>query len=183
MRDEEIIKLYFDRDGDAVARTQEKYGAYLYTVSYDLIRNEQDAEECVNDAYSAAWNSMPPNRPAVLRTYLCKLVRNITLKRIREQSAQKRGGGQVMLALDELEGLVPGQTEDREYAEALSRSVRDFVKGMQPDARRVFLQRYYYFTDIRTIAEKNGFTKSKVKMMLKRSRDALREKLASEDLM
>ena len=86
MRDEEIIKLYFDRDGDAVARTQEKYGAYLYTVSYDLIRNEQDAEECVNDAYSAAWNSMPPNRPAVLRTYLCKLVRNITLKRIREQS-------------------------------------------------------------------------------------------------
>ena len=183
MRDEEIIKLYFDRDGDAVARTQEKYGAYLYTVSYDLIRNEQDAEECVNDAYSAAWNSMPPNRPAVLRTYLCKLVRNITIKRIREQNAKKRGGGQVILALDELEGLVPGQTEDTEYAEALSRSVRDFVKGMQPDARRVFLQRYYYFTDIGTIAEKNGFTKSKVKMMLKRSRDALREKLESEDLM
>ena len=181
MRDEEIIKLYFDRDGDAVARTQEKYGAYLYTVSYDLIRNEQDAEECVNDAYSAAWNSMPPNRPAVLRTYLCKLVRNITLKRIREQSAQKRGGGEVPLVLDELRDCTaPDTVEQQLDRRRLSEAIGRFLGTLGPQHRIIFVQRYWYCCPVDEIAEELEITKSKVTVTLMRTRKKLRTYLEKE---
>ena len=183
MKDEEIVRLYLLRDEDAIAYTQQKYGSYLYTASYDLIKNAEDAEECVNDAYIAAWNSIPPHKPEVLRTYMCKLVRNITINRIRDRNTARRGGGQVIIALDELEDTVPGQTDDTEYAMELERCVKCFVKELSPDARRVFIDRYYNFFDIGTIAKKHGYSQSKVKMMLKRSRDALRKKLESEDLM
>ena len=183
MEDKSIVELFFQRDEEALNRTAEKYGAYLKKTAYSIVGDKCDAEECVNDTYLSAWNSIPPHRPQVLQTYLCKLCRNHALMRLRYNNAEKRGGGKAVLALDEIAGVIPGETEDAGECEAIKKCVREFVGELDADGKTVFLQRYFNFYDVKTIAKNTGFTQSKVKMMLKRSRDRLKNKLESEGLM
>ena len=93
MEDQEIIRLYWDRDEAAIGATDEKYGAYCTAIALNILHRREDAEECVSDTYLRAWNAMPPQRPGRLSVFLGKITRNLSFSRYRVLYARKRGGG------------------------------------------------------------------------------------------
>ena len=115
MQDSQIIELYFSRDEQAIIKTAEKYGGYCATIATNILHDSFDSEECVNDAYLAAWNSIPPARPEHLSSYLAKLTRNIALNRYKAKNAERRGGGEFAVSLDELGDCIADESmeEDR----------------------------------------------------------------------
>ena len=184
MNDKSIVDLYFSRDEEAITQTDQKYGRYCYSIAYNILTNKEDAEESVSDTYMTAWRAIPPRRPSVLSTFLGKITRHISIDRWRERSANKRGGGEVTLALEELEDCVAGlQNVEMEYErKELIRAYVKFLDTLPITERRVFLCRYWYVDSIEAIAEKFGFSQSKVKTMLHRTRVKLRKQLAEEGL-
>lgn len=182
MDDKEIIDLYFSRNEEAIVQTDKKYGPYCYRIAHNILTNREDAEESVSDTYVRAWEAMPPHRPAVLATFLGKLTRNLSIDRWRARSAARRGGGETELSLEELGECVSGGQnveEALERKEAL-RAYIAFLEALPVTERRVFLSRYWYVESVETIARKYGFSQSKVKTMLHRTRKKLRKKLAEE---
>ncbi len=175
MEDASIVELYWQRQEQALQETKSKYGSYCASIAQRILHDMQEAEECVNDTYLGAWNSIPPHRPANLRTFLGKIARNLSLKRWRARSAAKRGSGEVALSLDELEECVSSDSDAEELLDAseLARMLDSFLGGLTPDERRIFVCRYWHFDSINEIAERLGFSPSKVKMSLKRTRDSL----------
>ena len=107
MEDKKIVDLYWLRSESAISETKTKYGKYCHTIAHNILCNIEDSEECVNDTYLRAWNSMPQHRPSVLKTFLGKITRNLALNRYKTLSANKRNYGQVPLALDELQECIP----------------------------------------------------------------------------
>ena len=182
MNDKSIVDLYFSRDEEAITQTDKKYGRYCYSIAYNILTNKEDAEESVSDTYMTAWRAIPPRRPSVLSTFLGKITRHISIDRWRERSAYKRGGGEVTLALDELEDCVAGlQNVEMEYErKELIRAYVKFLDTLPITDRRVFLCRYWYVDSVEAIAEKFGFSQSKVKTMLYRTRKKLRKTLWEE---
>ena len=182
MNDKNIVDLYFNRDEEAIAQTDKKYGRYCYSIAYNILTNKEDAEESVSDTYMTAWRAIPPRRPSVLSTFLGKITRHISIDRWRERSANKRGGGEVTLALEELEDCVAGlQNVEMEYErKELIRAYVKFLDMLPITERRVFLCRYWYVDSVEAIAEKFGFSQSKVKTMLYRTRKKLRKTLWEE---
>ena len=182
MNDKNIVDLYFNRDEEAIDQTDKKYGRYCYSIAYNILTNKEDAEESVSDTYMTAWRAIPPRRPSVLSTFLGKITRHISIDRWRERSAYKRGGGEVTLALEELEDCVAGlQNVEMEYErKELIRAYVKFLDALPVTERRVFLCRYWYVESIETLAEKFGFSQSKVKTMLYRTRKKLRKTLWEE---
>ena len=182
MNDKNIVDLYFNRDEEAIAQTDKKYGRYCYSIAYNILTNKEDAEESVSDTYMTAWRTIPPRRPSVLSTFLGKITRHISIDRWRERVATKRGGGEVPLALEELKDCVAGMQNvemDYERKEIVKAYVK-FLDTLPITERRVFLCRYWYVESIETIANKFGFSQSKVKTMLHRTRTKLRKRLAEE---
>ncbi|MGN0651091.1 MAG: RNA polymerase sigma factor [Oscillospiraceae bacterium] len=184
MEDEKIIELYFARSESAIAETSAKYGAFFRRISRNILCSAQDAEECVNDAYLKAWNSIPPQKPAKLQAYLARIVRNLSINRLKSLTAEKRGGGESPLALAELEECIPADdTVSRECERAeLSAALERFLQGLPEEKRRVFLQRYWYFVPVKDIAALGGMSESKVKSMLLRTRTQLRQFLEKEEI-
>ena len=184
MEDSRIVDLYWQRDETAIAETEKKYGKYCLSVARRILDDRQDAEECVNDTYLGAWNAMPPHRPAVLPTFLGKIARRLSLKKRRDRTAGKRGGGIVAESLDELEDCIPSgqRIDDALEGRELEAAVNAFLEGLPADERRVFLRRYWYFDSVREISVRYGFGESKVKMTLKRTRDKLRARLEKEGI-
>lgn len=182
MDDQGIVDLYFARNEDAIVQTDRKYGHYCYTIAHNILTNREDAEESVSDTYLAAWKSIPPSRPAILSTFLGKLTRNFSITRWRERSAAKRGGGELTLALEELGECVAGMEDvELEYErKEIIRCYIAFLDALPVTERRVFLCRYWYVESVESIAEKFGFSQSKVKTMLHRTRAKLRRQLAEE---
>ncbi|MBR4289485.1 MAG: sigma-70 family RNA polymerase sigma factor [Oscillospiraceae bacterium] len=182
MDDKAIIDLYFNRDEDAITQTDRKYGRYCYSIAYNILTNKEDAEESVNDTYMAAWREIPPSCPAVLSTFLGKITRHIAIDRWRERSALKRGGGEVPLALEELKDCIAGMQDiELEYErKEVIRAYVKFLDRLPVTERRVFLCRYWYVESIGSIADKFGFTQSKVKTMLHRTRVKLCKFIAEE---
>ena len=182
MNDKSIVDLYFSRDEEAITQTDQKYGRYCYSIAYNILTNKEDAEESVSDTYMTAWRAIPPRRPSVLSTFLGKITRHISIDRWRERSARKRGGGEVTFALEELEDCVAGlQNVEIEYErKELIRAYVKFLDTLPVTERRVFLCRYWYVDSVEAIAEKFGFSQSKVKTMLHRTRAKLRKQLAEE---
>ncbi|MBQ9680232.1 MAG: RNA polymerase sigma factor [Ruminococcus sp.] len=182
MEDKEIVALYWARDERALTHTKEKYDSYLYTVAVNILSTFQDAEECVSDTYVGAWNSMPPQKPAVLRTYLGRITRNLSLKRFRYLRAEKRYSGEADVALDELSEVLPDRESpyDEVQRQELVKVIQGFLTGLTSEQRMIFLMRYWYLATVSETARKLGFSQSKVKMTLKRTRDSLRELLEKE---
>lgn len=182
MEDSKIIDLFWMRSELAIAETASKYGKYCYAIAYNILSNPEDTEETVNDTYIGAWNSMPPHRPSILRTFLGKITRRISLKKYRDKNRDKRGGGEVALALDELDECIPSTTtvEDEVFALELSKSLNRFIAGLPDTERRVFLCRYWYLDSIDTISQEFNFSTSKVKSMLHRTRGKLLRHLSRE---
>jgi len=184
MEDSQIIKLYFDRSEQAIQETDTKYGGYCYSIAYNILTNREDSEEAVSDTYLSAWNAMPPRRPSVLATFLGKITRNISIDRWRKSRAFKRGGGQMEIALEELGECVSGgeSAEDTVARKEILASLNRFCAGLNDTDRKVFLCRYWYLDSMEEIAEKSGFSVSKVKSMLFRIRKRLNAHLEKEGL-
>ena len=181
MNDAEILDLYWARNEKAIDESAQKYGSYCRTVARNILGNPQDEQESLNDTWLAAWNSIPPQRPALLKAYLGKLARRISLKKWRERSALKRGGGEIPAALDELAECIPGGSIEAELDQAeLTQLLNSFIADLGMDERRVFLRRYWYLDSIAEIAARLSFSESKVKSMLHRLRQRLMKRLKEE---
>ena len=183
MTDLQIVELYWQRAEAAITETAAKYGGYCYSIAFNILQNSADSEESVNDTYMGAWNSIPPNRPSLLSTYLAKLTRRISIDKWRRAKAEKRGGGEMPLVLHELEECISdGNTAEKEleYKE-LSVAINTFVAGLPKDEQRVFVCRYWYLDSIEEIARRFAFSRGKVRTMLHRTRNKLKEYLTKEN--
>ncbi len=182
MDDNCIVDLYWKRNERAIEETDRKYGAYCRSIAFRILEDRSDADECVNDTYQGAWESIPPHRPVTLSTYLGKLTRRISLKVLRSRETQKRGNGIVALSLDELSECIPAGTAidaEVEFQELVA-TLNRFVSDLPVDERRVFVRRYYHAFSVKEICEQYHFSKSKVESMLHRTRKKLRKHLDEE---
>ena len=184
MEDNQIIDLYFARSEAAIAQTAAKYGNYCYRIADNILSSREDAQECVNDTYLAAWNAMPPKRPGILSAFLGKITRNISLDRWKRRSAQKRGGGEAALSLEELdECLTGGQSPEREVERReLLRAINRFLDTLPETQRNIFVCRYWYLDSIEDISARFGDSQSKVTTVLFRLRKKLAAHLEKEGL-
>ena len=183
MQDKQIVDLYWARSEDAIRQTEIKYGGMLYSVSFSLTNSSRDSEECVNDTYLQAWKRMPTDRPDMLGAYLTKIIRALSIDRVRRETAEKRGGAGT--AAEELSELIPSDFNMDEHIdnEALKQVINSCIKSLDPEKRAVFVKRYFFCLDIDTICAQTGLGKSAVKMMLMRMRDKLGNKLREEGLL
>lgn len=182
MDDQKIVALYWQRDESAIAETQKKYGRFCYSIAYNLLHSHEDAEECENDTYLDAWNTIPPQKPAILSSFLGMITRRRALDRYRVKRAQKRGGDTVHVSFEELEECIaaPYSMDDEDATEALTAALNRFLCRLPSRECDVFLRRYWFFDSVRDICERYGYGESKVKMMLKRTRDKLAAYLKKE---
>ena len=184
MEDEQIVDLYWQRSDLAISETNQKYGRYCHTIAYNICGTEEDAEECVNDTWLRAWNLMPDQRPTILSAFLGRITRSISIDRIKAKNRIKRGGGEAILALDELEECVPGGA-DPEYAleeKELEKAIGRFVSELPRTEKMIFILRYWHVAPIDEIADKLQFSKGKIKSSLFRTRRKLRAYLQEEGL-
>ena len=164
--DKKIIELYFERNQQAIKKTDIEYGKLCHKIAYNVLNNRQDSEECVNDTYLGVWNRIPPARPGNFKSYISTIVRNISIDKFRKLKAQKRSANMVM-ALDELADVLP----DERYApgrndEEIGKSISIFLYKQKEEIRRVFLLKYFYFESNIAIAERCGFTERKACKLL-----------------
>ena len=184
MEDRQIIELYWQRSEEAIAQTAQKYGRYCYTIAYNILQNEGDSDECVNDTYMRAWDSIPPRRPSLLSALLAAITRNLALDRYKHDRARKRGGGQIELALDELHECLPGGKSEEELIEnrVLTEALNRFLGSLPEQTRKIFMLRYWYLCSVRKIAGSLGLSESGVKMSLLRSRKQPKAMLQKEGI-
>ena len=171
LEDEKIIELYWVRDQRAITCSQQKYGAYCHKIAQNVLHNESDCEECMNDTWFRAWNSMPTERPGILQAFLGAITRNLSLDRYRKNHSKKRGEGEISYIYEEMQDCISGENmelhvENMELAEMINR----FLAGMKTENRRIFVRRYWYFDSIAEIAKRFSISESKVKSSLMRSR-------------
>ena len=182
MEDSQIVALYWDRDEAAIDQTDKKYGRYLAKIAYNILSDQEDSKESVNDTYLAAWDSMPPHKPQVLSTYLGKLTRRISIDLFRKRTSQKRTGSEYALSLEELGECISGgnTTEEAVNAQLLSEAIARYLRALTPEARTVFIGRYYYLDPVKEIAAYCRISESKAKILLFRTRQGLWEHLEKE---
>ena len=184
MEDSQIVALYFQRDERALEETARKYGKYCFSIAHNILGNREDAEEAVSDTYLGAWATIPPHKPVVLSTFLGKIARRTAIKHWQRSRTQKRGGGELAVALEELsEFLSDGNTPETVLENAeLTRILNEFLKKLPKEERSVFVCRYWYFDSVADIAKRFGFSQSKVKSMLSRTRKKLSATLQREGI-
>ena len=182
MEDSVIVSLYWDRDEQALRETANKYGPYCHTIAYNVVRNRQDAEECVNDTYVQAWNAMPPQKPTVLRAFLGKITRNLAINRYRAAHSKRRGGGQLPAVLEELEDCFSDGPEAALEEAELTRLLDRFLRQLPPKDCIVFVRRYWYMDSLADIAGRCHMALGSVKSSLHRSRNKLKNYLEQEGI-
>ena len=180
MEDQQIIAMYLERDEHAIEETAAKYGRLCLTVASNLLASPEDANECVNDTYLAVWNTIPPEEPASLTAYICRITRNLAMKRLRLANAAKRTAS-AEISIHELEGMLPDARIDPHIdAAELGRQINAFLHTEKPDARNVFVRKYWFFDSVSDIARRYGYSENKVKSMLFRTRNKLKNYLKKE---
>lgn len=182
MEDERIVALYWAREEQALQETSKKFGAYCRKIAMNLLGSLRDAEECENDTWLAAWNSMPQNRPARLAPYLGRITRNLALDLLDRNNAQKRGGGQAEPLLDELQDCLPapGGVEHQADAAETARLIGAFLRQCPAQTRNIFIRRYWYGDATADIAARYRLGESKVRVTLHRTRSRLKAYLEKE---
>lgn len=182
MEDEQILDLYFDRNEQAVTETARKYGGYCFALANSILNNAQDAEETVSDTYLKAWNTIPPKRPSFFKMFLAKITRNLAFSRWRKYTAEKRGGGELELVLEELEGCAaaPGSVEDGMNVRDLAKAIRCFLDTLPVREQDIFLRRYFFVEESGVIAKRYGMKPATVLRTLSRTREKLRNYLTQE---
>lgn len=178
--DNQIVDLYWERSENAICETAKKYSRYCHYIAFNILHSNEDSEECVNDAYLNTWNSIPPHRPVVLKTFLGKIVRNLS----KQLNAEKRCNGQIPLIIDELQDCLPSSesteriVDDMLLADVFNR----FLASIPAERRKIFMRRYWYLSPIKDIAIDYNISESKVKMSLFRSRNELKQILLKEGI-
>ena len=182
MEDSRIVELYWERDEEAIAVSQEIYGAYCRAIAWRILNVEEDTEECVSDTWLKAWNTMPPQRPGILSAFFGCITRNLAFSRWREKKALKREGDETALALSELSDCVGGGSDPVEQAEAkeLETAVNCFLRSLNEQECSIFLLRYYHVYSVRAIAQRYSMKENTVKSSLLRTRRKLRHFLEKE---
>lgn len=179
MDDEMIVQLYLERNEQAIPETETKYGNYCTSIANNILGNKEDAEECVNDTYFNTWNAIPPHRPKVLSTFLGKIVRNLAFNKYKYYTAQKRGGSEIDLVLEELADCISSKDDVEQAYEytALVSDINAFLSELSEEKRNIFVCRYWYADSISDIAERYKMSKGAVSMVLNRIRNRLHDYL------
>lgn len=182
MQDKEIISLFFARDQKALSEVSQKYGAYCYSLAFHIVSQHEDAEECVNDTWLGAWNSIPPQKPDILKYFLAKITRSKAIDRLKKYHAKKRGEDEAALVLDELSECIAGGSdpESEILICELSDIINVFLEAIPIRDRQLFVRRYFYTERIDDIASKAGMSKNNVSVSLHRTRAKLKEHLKKE---
>ena len=182
--DNAILDLFFARQEEAIRETQRKYGQRMFRTSMNILRNDQDAEECVSDTLHKAWEAIPPSRPTMFGAFLVKITRNLSINKWKAQSAARRGGGEVELLLGELEDCIPagraGMPEEVYESQLVTDAINHCLGAMDQTARVAFVLRYFHGASIRDICERFNMSESSVKSLLFRTRKKLRGHLEKE---
>lgn len=175
MEDKAIIELYFARNEKAISETDIKYGKYCSTIANNILNNREDTDECVNDTYMQTWNSLPPQRPSILKAFLGKITRNLALNLYKKQHTQKRYDG-IEASIDELEECIVNDFNLEEIIEIneLTSIINDYLATLKDIKRKILVERYWYISSVKEIAEKHNLSESNVKMTLARSREELK---------
>lgn len=179
MKDSRIIKLFVDRSENAITELCKKYKTYMYRISHNILRSNEDVQECLNDSYMTIWSNIPPIIPQSLKAYSAKIVRNISLDRYRRLSANKRGSGQIEVVFDELEEILDCKhnVEDSIVTKELITEINIYLGNLTKEKRTMFTLRYYYAYSIKEISIKLNISESKVKTSLYRLRSEIKEHL------
>ena len=182
MNDLNIIELYFARDEEAIKQTDIKYGKLCHSVAYNILNNNEDSEECVNDTYVGVWNAIPPAKPNNFMAFVCRITRNLSLKRLEAQARQKRSQA-ILVSLDELAEILPDESiADGVSDENIGNLISGFLQNEKEDIRNVFIRKYFFFDSIGDIARRYDFTENKVKNMLHHTRTKLKGFLIKEGI-
>ena len=181
MDDKELVDLYYARSEAAIEQTEKRYGPLCRTIAMNILGNRQDAEDCVNEAYLGAWNTIPPQKPDPFRTYLLKIVRNRALSRFRSNTARKRHSN-FAVALEELEGILPAPSsvEDQVTAKELTALLDSFLEALDRRSRVMFVRRYWFGDPVSLIAARLSMQPNAVSVHLRRTRKKLRTFLEKE---
>lgn len=180
MTDNEIVKLFWDRDESAVKTLSEKFGAFCKKIAYNILGDQRDAEECVNDTYLKIWSSIPPEKPNNLSAYLGRITRNLSLDIYRKRTAEKRKDGNMTVLLDELAECLPLYGTDVESEidkKELTSAINAFLGELPKEKRMIFVYRYWYSASVSDIAAKTGKTSGNVSVILNRTRTDLKKHL------
>lgn len=182
MTDREIIGLYQIRSETAIAESDARYGAYCFAVADNILNNSEDSDECVNDTWLYAWNVIPPKCPDILKLFFAKITRNLSIDRLRKRMSQKRGKGELILALEELEECVPGKSSVEETLDEkhLSILIDEFLRTIPKRDRQFFLRRYFFTEAVSKIAECFNVSENVVSVSLHRTRAKLKLHLEKE---
>ncbi len=174
LSDAEIVELLWERSENGLRRAEQKYGRLCHRIAMNLLGQQEDAEECVNDVYLALWDTIPPNRPESLMAYMCKIIRNISITRLRKREARQRNCGGTVL-LDELAECLPDPSASDPADDLDLRNALDgFLRALSEEDRVIMLRRYYDGDDIRTIASALCLREGTVRVRLHRLRERLR---------
>ncbi len=182
--DESIVELYLKRDENALTATSEKYGRRLTSLAKHITEDDFTADECVNDTYMETWNSIPPNEPrSYFYPFLARITRHISLNRCEKEHAKKRSGKLVDLG-EELDLCVAGPDNTESVVDdiVLKASLNKFLSSLDEEKRNIFLRRYWFTDDIETLSKRFGYSESKIKSMLMRLRNKLREQLHEDGI-
>ena len=182
MEDIQIIQLYFDRNQKAITESEKSYGSYCYSIADNILHNQSDSEECLNDTWLRAWNTIPPERPSRLKLFFGKITRNLAFDRYRHSHAEKRGAGEFPAVLDELAECVAGSDDVEQAFDAklLRKALNTFLKSLPQRERQIFLKRYFYAEPVKTIAQEFHLTANHCTVILKRTRKKLQTYLEQE---
>ena len=182
MQDEIIVALYWKRNESAISETERKYGRYLSKIAHNILSDWEDSKETVNDTYLKAWNSMPPHKPNVLSTYLGKITRQLSIDAFRTRNREKRKPSEYAVSLSELEDCVSGEetTEQSVDLKLLAEAINTYLYTLPTETRNVFVGRYYFADSIKEVADYYGISEPKVKSMLYRTRQGLKDYLEKE---
>lgn len=182
MNDDQIIKMFFTRNEDAIQQTAYKYGARLQSMAVNIVQDTQDAQECVNDTYLKAWDTIPPTKPGHFFAYLAKICRYISFGKLDWKNAAKRKA-EVITLTQEMEECIPGSWQDTQMeSKELSRIISAFLRTQTPENRMIFVRRYWYADSISQIAQRYEINESAVTMRLRRTRDKLAAYLKKEGI-
>lgn len=175
MEDKDILAMYWERNEQALIETEKKYGKILHRLSENIVKNNEDAEECVNDTYQKAWESIPPTRPNHFLAYLARIARNFSFGKLDYRQAAKRNA-EVVSFSQEMEECIPDSVDDDALIESLDIGdcINDFLRMQKAEYRQIFVRRYFYSDSVREISRVYGISSSKVKVILFRMRKALK---------
>ncbi len=179
LADEQIIELYWQRDEKAIHETEVKYGKLLFSIAYNILHDRLDCEECKNDTYLGVWNTIPPTRPTMFSAFISKIMRNIAIDKYKEKSSKKRIPAELTVSMEDLRDFLhAGDTPEAEYtAKELGKIISDYVRGLSDRQQFIFMERYYLYSTIESIAEELGVSLSTVHRETEKMKQGLKAHL------